>query len=103
MIMTFREAQCLLMLYKACPDELIRRKAIDLVPELREIIGTGTFEYVVQPTQRAQRRKLTAYDGPRPLASKFVVCHADDLDEYKRDYALSFDLVRVVEVVAEDA
>lgn len=98
MITTFREAQCLLMLYKACPDPAIRARALDLVPELGDLVDTAAYE-----APRARRRRLTAHDGGLPLGHAFVVCRDDDLEEHKRDFGLSFDLATAVSVTAEDA
>lgn len=100
--MTFREAQCLLMLYRACHDVGVRQRAIKLVPELNDWEETLTYE-----TSRPRRRRLVAFDGAvcaaRHLGYRFVICRDEDLDEHKRDFALSFDLARDVTVTAEDA
>lgn len=104
MITTFREAQALLMLYQACPDEATRRRAVALVPELEELeelAETLTF------AGSARRRRLEAFSRgsgcKTSLGHKFVVCSDIDLDEHKRNFALSFDLAMGVFVTAEDA
>jgi len=97
MITTFREAQALLMLFQACPDEATRRRAAALVPGLEELSGTLTF------ADSARRRRLTATNHDGLCEHRYIVCRNEDLNEHKRDFALSFDRAAGVIVRAEDA
>lgn len=37
--MTLREVQALLLLYRACADEAVRRRVLALLPELGDLVG----------------------------------------------------------------
>lgn len=103
MITTFREAQCLLMLYHACPDAEVRARALRLVPELAEVVDTATL------ARPARRRRLTAYrlDGPTgyivdELGHDHVICRDDEVEEHERNYAAKFSFA-YVKVETKDA
>ena len=74
--MTLREVQAMLLLYRAAPEDA-QRRALQLVPELSELVEA-------LPGARVRRYELTLYDVQKPVTRRYVVCHERDLEVHKR-------------------
>lgn len=55
--MTLRETTALVLLFRACPDEALKRKVLGLLPELGELVETAT------DTVKSQHRVLRIADA----------------------------------------
>lgn len=83
--MTLREVQCLLLLFRACPDGEVRRRAMKLVPELKDWEETLTL-----PTPK--RWLLIAQADGLEIGRTVVVCREDDVAAHASGFRHGFDL-----------
>lgn len=90
--MTLREVQCLLLLFKSCPDGEVRRRAVKLVPELQD-----WEETLALPVPK--RWMLTAKADGHEIGRTVVVCREDEVGAHASGFRHGFDLA--VNVVVE--
>jgi hypothetical protein len=83
--MTLREVQCLLLLFRACPDGEVRRRATKLVPELSD-----WDELQKLPTPK--RWLLIASADRVEIGRTVVVCREDEVAAHASGFRHGFDL-----------
>lgn len=93
--MTLRELQTIILLYRACGDLEVRRRALHLLPDLGELVAD-----IPLPPNRVQRWKLVAFADGQALGGKNVVCSEEDLPTHKAALAAAWDLAHNVTVEA---
>ncbi len=93
--MNIREFTALIRLYQACPDAVVRARAVELVPELAEWGEAGTDD--------AKRWLLRAF-GPVAdweINHRTVVCRKADLNAHCDEFRASLELVSDVRITAD--
>lgn len=91
-VMTLREVQCMLLLLNACPDGEVRRRAVKLVPELKD-----WEETLALPTPK--RWLVVAKADGHEIGRAVVVCREDEVAAHASGFRHGFDLA--VNVVVE--
>jgi hypothetical protein len=77
--MTIREALAMMKLYRACPDEAVRTRALELVPELAEFDDSA-------PVAVARWRLTATYSDGQFISDREVECSENALEAHSRDF-----------------
>lgn len=85
--MTLREVQVLLLLYRACGDQAARRRAVQLLPDLADLV----LEIAEVGDDSARRYLIQLQVAGRSIGQRAVTCRPSDVGAVAATYRDSAD------------
>lgn len=97
--MNLQLVTALVILYRGCADPEVRRRALKLVPTLKEVVDAAEEP---QARDDVRRWNLTAWADGYVIQGTNVVCRESELEQHRVNFREQFDLAVNVKVTTQE-